>query len=159
VISAPSSQNTAIGIDDAIWQEEAARPLARSMLRGALGRCPNCGDGALFEGFIKVSDSCARCGEILHHQRADDAPPYFVTFVVGHVVVSLVLAVEVAFSPPTWVHLLLWAPLTLILSLLLLRPIKGAIIGLQWANRMHGFGGEVTDDPVDVDVDFGSQPG
>ena len=148
--------HAAIRADDPIWQEETARPIARSMLRGALGRCPSCGSGALFEGFIKVRPSCASCGEALHHQRADDAPPYFVTFIVGHVVVSLVLAVEVAFSPPTWVLLLLWAPLTLILALSLLRPIKGAIIGLQWANRMHGFGGEVTDDPVESD--FGSRP-
>ena len=154
---AHGSQIATIGASDDIWQEEAERPLARSMLRGAHGGCPNCGKGSLFEGFIRVLPSCPTCGEALHHQRADDAPPYFVTFIVGHVVVALVLAVEVALSPPTWVHLVLWAPLTLALSLSLLRPIKGAIVGLQWANRMHGFGGEVTDDPVDTD--FGTRPG
>jgi len=136
-----------------IIHEDRHRPLGRSLARGARGRCPQCGAGAMFDGFIKVRGHCSRCGELLHHHRADDAPPYFVTFIVGHVIVSLALAVEVALSPPSWVHILLWGPLTLGLSLALLRPIKGAIVGYQWAGRMHGFGGEVYDDPA-----VGQQP-
>jgi uncharacterized protein (DUF983 family) len=107
--------------------------------RGFWGFCPKCGQGRLFGAFLKVADHCDVCGESFHHQRADDAPSYFVILIVGHIVVPLALAVEVAFRPPYLVHLLLWLPLTLGLSIGLLQPIKGAIIGWQWACYMHGF--------------------
>lgn len=103
-------------------------------------RCPNCGKGRLFRAFLKVSDACSVCGEDLHHHRADDAPAYFVIMIVGHIVVPLALWVETDFMPSYWVHLALWLPLTLGLTLGLLQPIKGAIVGWQWANEMHGFG-------------------
>lgn len=115
------------------------RSVGEAMLRGGLCRCPACGKGDLFDGYLKVVDACAACGEEMHHHRADDAPPYFTILVVGHVIVSLVLAVEVAFAPPLWVHAALWVPLTIIVALLVLRPIKGAVVGLQWALYMHGF--------------------
>jgi uncharacterized protein (DUF983 family) len=120
-------------------EERKHRRVGTAMLRGFLNRCPNCGRGRLFRAFLKVEDHCSVCGEALHHQRADDAPAYFVILIVGHIVVPLVLAVEFALHPPYWVHLVLWLPLTLALALGLLQPIKGAIIGLQWANQMHGF--------------------
>jgi uncharacterized protein (DUF983 family) len=110
--------------------------------RGWRGRCPHCGLGSLFRAFLKVRDECPVCHEALHHQRADDAPAYFVILIVGHIVVSMVLAVETEFAPPYWVHLSLWIPITLGLSLALLQPIKGAIVALQWAWRMHGFDDE-----------------
>lgn len=103
------------------------------------GRCPSCGQGRLFRAFLKVADHCPACGEDLHHHRADDAPAYFNIVIVGHIVVPLVLAVETVFTPPYWVHLALWLPLTLALSLALMQPIKGAIVAWQWAARMHGF--------------------
>jgi len=115
------------------------RPLLPAMLKGSLGRCPNCGKGALFNGYLTVRHACSVCGEELHHHRADDAPPYFTILIVGHVIIALVLAVEVAFVPPMWLHVALWIPLTIASSLALLRPIKGAIVGLQWAVYMHGF--------------------
>ena len=87
-----------------------------------------------------MAPECAACGEALHHQRADDAPPYFTMLIVGHVVVGGALGVERAFAPHMMVHMLLWLPLTLLLSLWLLPRVKGALIGLQWAHRMHGFG-------------------
>ena len=93
----------------------------------------------MFGAFLKVRDHCPACGEDLHHQRADDAPAYFVIVIVGHVVVPMTMAVEMAFTPPYWVHAALWIPLTLILSIGLLQPVKGAIVGWQWAHRMHGF--------------------
>lgn len=117
----------------------APRQLGRAMLRGLVGRCPNCGKGHLFRAFLKVADQCPACGEDLHHQQADDAPAYFVILVVGHIVVPLALSVEVAFMPPYWLHFALWAPLTLGLALGLLQPFKGAIVAWQWAHRMHGF--------------------
>jgi uncharacterized protein (DUF983 family) len=126
-----------------------ARSAKLAALRGALGRCPNCGVGQLFDGYLRVVDRCASCSEELHHHRADDAPPYFTILVVGHIVVGLVMSVEVLWSPPIWVHLLLWLPLTLGLALGLLRPIKGIIVGMQWAFRMHGFGDEGAEEPRD----------
>ncbi len=116
------------------------RPLARALLLGTLCRCPACGAGRLFERYLAVAPACGACGEALHHQRADDAPPYFSTFLVGHVVVALVLWVELAFAPPLWLHLAVWLPLTLLLVLLSLPPIKGALVAQQWALYMHGFG-------------------
>jgi len=124
------------------------RPLAQSMLRGWRCRCPKCGRGRLFRAFLKVIDRCEVCGEELFHQRADDAPPYFVILITGHLVVPTALAVEIAFSPPYWLHALLWGPLTIALVLGLLQPVKGAIVGWQWANRMHGFDPDYRDDRV-----------
>jgi len=115
------------------------RPMWLSMRRGFFGRCPNCGIGRMFRAFLKVADRCPACGEALHHHRADDAPAYFVILIVGHVVVPLALVVEVAYAPPYWLHAVLWLPLTIALAIGLLQPIKGAIVGWQWANYMHGF--------------------
>jgi uncharacterized protein (DUF983 family) len=109
------------------------------MRRGLRGRCPSCGRGKLFRAFLKVVDRCPCCGEALYHHRADDAPAYFVILIVGHIVVPLALIVEVAYAPPYWLHAALWLPLTLGLAVGLLQPIKGAIVGWQWANYMHGF--------------------
>ena len=115
------------------------RDVLSAMLRGLRGRCPKCGVGAMFSSYLKVSDHCLHCGEELHHQRADDAPPYFTILIVGHFVVGGILSMEKAFSPPGWVHSAVWLPMTLISSLLLLPRVKGALIGLQWALYMHGF--------------------
>jgi len=123
------------------------RSVATAMWNGWKERCPSCGEGALFPKYLKVSDTCPVCKEELFHQRADDAPPYFTMVIVGHVVVGGVLVLEQTYAPPSWVHMALWLPMTVILSLLLLPRIKGALVGLQWALRMHGFGGE-TDDPA-----------
>jgi uncharacterized protein (DUF983 family) len=119
----------------------APRSVWRAMLRGFGLRCPNCGEGRLFRSFLKVAGRCPACGEDLHHQRADDAPAYFTIVVVGHLIVGGVLAVERAYAPASWVHAIIWLPLTLLLSLWLLPRVKGALVGLQWALRMHGFGG------------------
>jgi len=120
-----------------------APPVHRSpwlaLMRGLRGRCPNCGQGALFRAYLKVADHCPVCAEPLHHQRADDAPAYFVIIIVGHIVVPLALAIELAFRPPYWIQLAFWLPVTAALALLLLQPVKGAIVGVQWAYRMHGF--------------------
>ncbi|MGE3147603.1 MAG: DUF983 domain-containing protein [Pseudorhodoplanes sp.] len=115
------------------------RSIPQAMLRGLIGRCPHCGRGRLFRAFLKVADDCSECGEALHHQRADDAPAYFVIMIVGHIVIPMALAVEVAFTPPYWVHFAIWIPLALTLSIACLQPFKGAIVAWQWAHRMHGF--------------------
>ena len=111
-----------------------------AMVRGWRQLCPACGDGALYGNYLKVEPACSVCGQQLHHHRADDAPPYFTMLIVGHVIIGALLSVEIRFHPSMWVHALLWGPATLLLSLWLLPRIKGALIGLQWALRMHGFG-------------------
>lgn len=121
----------------------APRPLPDALKRGARMTCPACGKGAMFRSFLKVVDRCPSCGEELFHQRADDAPPYFTMVIVGHVVVAGVLGLEQAYAPAQWVHFVLWLPLTIVLSLLLLPRIKGALVAFQWALRMHGFGASV----------------
>ena len=115
------------------------RDLKEAMWRGFRGRCPNCGEGKLFRAYLKTHDACAVCGQDFRHQRADDLPAYLVIVIVGHIVVPMVLAVEKNFAPPVLLHLAVWLPLTLGMSLALLQPVKGAIVGLQWAFRMHGF--------------------
>jgi uncharacterized protein (DUF983 family) len=117
------------------------RDVKTAMGRGALGKCPNCGRGPLFDGFLSVVQGCDKCGEELHHHRADDAPAYLTILIVGHLLLPLVLGVEEVYAPAIWVHLLLWGTLIPAACLALLRPIKGAVVGMQWASFMHGFGG------------------
>lgn len=112
------------------------------MLRGSRGKCPSCGTGPLFTKFMKVAGTCGHCGEALHHQRADDAPPYFTIFIVGHILIPLVFIVERVWQPSYLVHAALWLPLTLGLTFALMPIVKGAVVGLQWALGMHGFGFE-----------------
>ncbi|MGO4716556.1 DUF983 domain-containing protein [Bradyrhizobium sp. 2TAF24] len=113
--------------------------LTTATLRGFAMKCPCCGKGRLFGRFLKVVDHCSACGEDYTHQRADDFPAYLVIVVVGHLIVPAILAVEVAYTPPYWLHFLIWLPLTLFSSLALLQPTKGAIVALQWHSGMHGF--------------------
>lgn len=111
----------------------------RSIRSGLFGRCPHCGRGRLFRAFLKVADRCPACSEELHHHQADDFPSYLVILIVGHIVVPLVLVVETEFAPPYWFSMTAWPLLTLVLGLVLLQPVKGAVVGLQWAMGMHGF--------------------
>lgn len=127
-------------------RSQGSRPVFGSLLRGAMLKCPACGIGSMFRRYLKVADHCSQCGEALHHHRADDAPPYFTIVIVGHIVVSLVLAVEMAYRPPLWLHAALWLPLTVILSLVILPSVKGALVALQWALLMHGFDPDSNED-------------
>jgi uncharacterized protein (DUF983 family) len=122
-------------------QSLLAQPAMQTpFMRGLRGRCPKCGEGKLFRAFLKVSDHCPACGEAFHHHRADDFPAYLVIVIVGHVVVAATLAVEVAFSPPLWVHAVIWLPITTALALALIQPVKGAVVAFQWQHGMEGFG-------------------
>jgi len=118
------------------------RPWFQAVARGFRRRCPGCGEGRIFTGYTRVATECNHCQEELFHQRADDAPPYMTIMIVGHIVVPGLLMMERAWAPPTWVQMSIWLPTTLFLALALLPLTKGAIIGLQWSLRMHGFGGE-----------------
>src|SRR5262249_19636918 len=88
----------------AMGQDKPKRSVFAAMRRGAKGRCPACGTGRLYERYLKVADHCPGCGEALHHHRADDAPPYFTIFAVGHIVLPVMLAVEAAYRPAIWLH-------------------------------------------------------
>lgn len=129
--------------------QQTHRRVWPAMRRGLFGKCPSCGEGRLFRAYLKVEDECASCGQELHHHRADDAPPYFTIFISGHIIIPLMILVERFWAPALWIHMALWLPLTVILCMALLPPIKGALVGLQWALRMHGFAGE-DDDPVNA---------
>jgi uncharacterized protein (DUF983 family) len=125
------------------WSPAIVAPPKRdvwtAMMRGWRGRCPNCGEGKLFRAFLKTNDNCSECGQDFSHHRADDLPAYLVIVIVGHIVVPIMLWVETNYAPPVVLQLAIYLPLTLVLSLLLLQPVKGAVVGLQWAFRMHGF--------------------
>jgi uncharacterized protein (DUF983 family) len=116
------------------------RDLRTALRRGWRRTCPSCGGGPLFEGYLTVRARCVACGERLDRHRADDAPTWLTILVVGHLVAPLMLFVWDAWDPPLWVHWTLWPPLSLLLCLALLPRFKGAVVGLQWARRMAGFG-------------------
>ena len=115
------------------------RDVWTALKRGFRGRCPRCGEGKLFRAYLKVDDHCSACGLDFTPHRADDLPAYLVIIIVGHIVVPTALLIETDFSPPVWLQLSIYLQLTLILSLALLQPVKGAVVGVQWALRMHGF--------------------
>jgi uncharacterized protein (DUF983 family) len=121
---------------------------AQAVLRGLRGRCPNCGQGRMFSGFLKVVDRCEVCGEELFHQRADDFPPYIVIVLVGHTVIPLALLLETEYSPPMWLQMALWGPATIGLALALIQPVKGAVVAIQWYGQMHGFGQPRSDEAL-----------
>ncbi|MFB9265687.1 DUF983 domain-containing protein [Bradyrhizobium erythrophlei] len=126
-----------------VWTRDSTQPEKRNvwtaMKRGFRCRCPRCGEGKLFRAFLKVDDHCAVCGLDFTPHRADDLPAYLVIVIVGHIVVPTVLWIETDYSPPVWLQLSIYLPLTLFLALALIQPVKGAVVGFQWALRMHGF--------------------
>ena len=120
--------------------ESQPRDIWLSLKRGWRCKCPSCGEGAMYYKYLKVNPTCPVCGTELHHHRADDAPPYFVMTITAHVVVGLILVMEKYYPLPLWIEFAISLPLLVILSLWLLPRVKGALIGYQWALRMHGFG-------------------
>src|SRR3569833_428981 len=119
---------------------EARRNLWQAIGRGAMCRCPNCGKGKLFRAYLKVNETCPVCGQELFHHRADDVPAYIAIVIVGHILIGAMLHIVMTYQNvnPLW-YLITLVPLAVILPLVLLPSIKGAVVGLQWANRMHGF--------------------
>jgi uncharacterized protein (DUF983 family) len=133
-----------------VWTRESAigekRDVWAAMKRGFRGRCPRCGQGKLFRAFLKVDNNCSVCELDFTPHRADDLPAYLVIVIVGHIVVPLALFIETNYSPPVALQLAIYLPLTFFASLLLLQPVKGAVVGMQWALRMHGFDENAPDD-------------
>ncbi|MEM6415904.1 MAG: DUF983 domain-containing protein [Pseudomonadota bacterium] len=121
------------------------RPLWRALWRGARGRCPNCNHGRLLVGYSRLSRTCPSCGLAFSGARADDAPPYVTIMIVGHIVIPLALAWKQFFDPPLSLQFMVVGPIILTATFWLLPISKGALVGLQWANRMHGFGDDEDD--------------
>ena len=115
--------------------EPMAFPPLSPFLTGPAGRCPRCGKGKLFEGFLALRPRCEVCGLDYSFVDAGDGPAVFIMFFAGFIVVAAALAVEVAYQPPFWVHAVLWAPLIVLTTLGPLRPMKGLLIALQYHHR------------------------
>ncbi|CAN5798664.1 DUF983 domain-containing protein [soil metagenome] len=116
------------------------RPVGQSLRRGWSRRCPACGNGALMAGYLTVRDACARCGEDLTPQRANDGPAWATIVVTGKIIAPLMLFVFQAWRPDPLVMALGFSAVFVALSLYLLPRFKGLFVGMQWAWRMHGFG-------------------
>lgn len=106
--------------------------------KGLRRKCPCCGQGRAFAGYLKVTDECSVCQTPLGEIRADDFPPYLTIFIVGHIVVPALVYAEATFSPPTWVQVAVWPAVALVLSLALLPVLKGGVVGLMWALGLKG---------------------
>ena len=102
---------------------------------GLAGRCPRCGEGRLFDGFLTLAPRCEHCGLDFKFADAGDGPAVFVTLFAGFLVLGMALWVELSWEPPFWVHLIIFAPLTIIVCLGILRPLKGLMVAMQYANK------------------------
>ncbi len=118
------------------------RDVKQSLLRGWRRRCPSCGSGPMLRDYLTVRETCSVCGEELHHHRADDGPAWATIIIAGHLLAPLMLIVFQTFRPEGWVMALGFSAVFVSLALFLLPRIKGMFVGLQWAKRMHGFGGK-----------------
>ena len=116
-------------------EDKALYPPQNPISIGLGGRCPRCGQGRIFSGFLKVAPSCGACGLDLSFADSADGPAVFVILIVGFIVAGAALLTEVAYSPPIWVHFVVWLPLVLVLCLGMLRPLKGVLIALQHHHR------------------------
>lgn len=116
-------------------QDSAHYPPVEPVSAGLKGCCPRCGEGKLFDGFLKMKPACSNCGLDYSFADAGDGPVVFVILIVGFLVLGGALWMDVTYSPPLWVHFILWIPLALVLSLVLMRTLKGVLITLQYANK------------------------
>ena len=120
--------------------ETEDRPTRPAMLRGFRRRCPNCGEGGLFQGYLQVVARCPVCREELRHHRADVGPAYLTILIVGHLLAPVIHVGFTRFRPDPLVMATVLTVGAVALSLYLLPRLKGVVVGIQWARRMHGFG-------------------
>ena len=131
------------------WQPNRAQspgtwplpPLLTALARGFRGLCPVCGQSHIFNGYLRVVKTCRNCAAPLGEVRSDDVPPYFTIVIVGHLIIPGMLILEQTEAPPLWVHMAIWVPLTLALTLALLRPVKGETVGLMLSLGLMREGG------------------
>lgn len=115
------------------------RPAWPAMRRGWRQRCPNCGTGPVFERFLKLRTACPACAEDLSHARADDGPAYLSVLITGKILGPAMLAFYTAFRPEPLVLAAIFGIGATVMALYLLPRLKGMIVGIQWAKRLHGF--------------------
>lgn len=116
-------------------EDKALYPPVDPFKAGLACVCPRCGQGKLYDGLLKVKPSCSNCGLDYSFADSGDGPAVFVILIIGFLVVGLALWAEVNYSPPLWLHLVLWIPLTVVLCLWLLRVLKAVLIALQYRNK------------------------
>jgi uncharacterized protein (DUF983 family) len=114
---------------------DQSNPAPSPIIAGLSCRCPRCGKGRLFEGFLALRPQCEHCGLDYSFVDSADGPAFFVMFISGFIVAGSALVVEFLYEPPYWVHALLWGPLILVTTLLPLRPMKGLLIALQYHHK------------------------
>lgn len=127
---------------------DSSLPTVNPIKSGMLGRCPRCGEGHLFKGFLKVASRCNVCELDYGFADSGDGPPAFVILLISFIILGLALWMEVTFNPPLWVQFLLWLPLAIILSLIAMRSIKGILINMQFH---HNASQGRLDGPLDPD--------
>lgn len=116
-------------------QESGQSSLSQTILRGLACKCPRCGEGKLFQGFLSLRPTCSECGLDYAFIDAGDGPAVFIILIAGFIVVFAALIVEVMYQPPFWLHALLWVPLILLTTLAPLRPMKSLLIALQFHHK------------------------
>ena len=116
-------------------EDRAIYPPQNPIANGMRCVCPRCGQGKLFSGFLTLAPRCENCGLDFAFADSADGPAVFVILIVGFIIAGAALLVEVRFSPPIWVHVILWGPLVLILCLGMLRPLKGVLVALQYHHK------------------------
>lgn len=115
--------------------ESHSQKLPSPFIAGLLGRCPRCGTGRLFKGFLSVKDRCSHCGLEYSFADAGDGPAVFIVLLAGFIVTGLALFVELSYQPPLWVHAVLWLPIGVAVPLLMLRPFKATMLAVQYQYR------------------------
>jgi len=138
--SGPDMTDLPIEATDTSLGAEDERNAKTAVMRGLRRTCPNCGKGRLFSGYLKVQDNCPVCREELHHHRADDGPAYLTILVVGHIMAPMIHVVFTKFRPDPIVMATGFTIGCVALSLYLLPRLKGLVVGIQRAKRIHGFG-------------------
>lgn len=125
---------------------ESGYPSRVSPISAGLGcRCPRCGKGALFAGYLTVAERCSVCGLDLRKADSGDGPAVFIIFILGFLIVPLALIFEATVAPPLWLHMVIWPPLVLVGAMALLRPMKGLLIALQYHHKASESGTETYD--------------
>lgn len=115
--------------------DQAHWPPVDPISAGLRGRCPRCGEGRMFSGYLSLKPRCGVCGLDNSFADSGDGPAVFVVLIVGFVVVGLALWAEVSFAPPLWLLIILFIPLAIVLCMVALRWAKGILIALQYRNR------------------------
>ena len=122
--------------------EERRFPPISAVSTGLAGRCPRCGDGRMFQGFLTLAPRCDVCGLDFSFADSGDGPAVFVSLIGGFIVLGAALALDMAYEPPIWVYIVFFLPLALIVCLGLLRPLKGLLIAAQYQTKAASGGVE-----------------